>query len=655
MCGICGIGYADGRPPAEARLDRMVELMAHRGPDDCGTEVFGGVGLGHARLSIVDLSHGHQPMSNEDGSVWVVFNGEIYNHQEIRDRLVARGHEFRTRCDTEAIVHLYEERGLAFVEELRGMFALAVHDRRRQRLVMARDRLGIKPLFYLQTPDGDLAFASEIPSLFASGLIQPAIRASAVAEFMATGHVAGERTLLEDVTKLSPGTLLVWESGRTTRRRFWPRDGDHVDGDRRSRESALTSPPEESRPEDDFWDLFVESVRLRLMADVPLGVFLSGGMDSGLIAAAMRQCGVEELLTFSVGYEDSSASELPAARTTAEALGTRHHELKLSPEDFFGSLPRLTKHHGFPLTFSASAPLAHLSVLASSEVKVVLTGEGADELFAGYGRYVRALLNIRGGRLLDRVLPGSVRRGLSAAATRMGKLGGGRRIQRSFLTRSGTVEEAYLDAFSIFDREARRDLLLGRASNGEDTATRGALDFLDQDLVRENLLEALLRLDQRTYLEELLAKQDHMSMYGSIESRVPYLDQVLVDWARSLPPGSKLRFGKGKALVRSAARQHLPASIVEGPKRGFTLPLASWLRGEGRAFFESYVPASGDEYFDASYVRGLMDRHQEGEDWADRLWLLLAFQVWRQDVVPCLYEIANTDPHRATPATSRTI
>jgi asparagine synthase (glutamine-hydrolysing) len=634
MCGICGIAYADRRRAVDRSLIAgMARSISHRGPDDCGVYLDGNVGLGHCRLSIVDLAGGHQPMPNEDESVWIAYNGEVYNHADFRAPLSARGHRYRSRCDTEAIIHLYEELGAGVATPLRGMFAFAIWDRRRRTLLLVRDRLGVKPLFYAVTADGDLVFGSEIKSLFASGLIEAELDRDALPEYFATGHSARSRTLYRGVRKLEPGHVLEWRDGSAAARPYWQL-GDQ----------SYPARPRGGRAvaEDDvrqFWGHFREAVRRMLMADVPLGVFLSGGLDSSLIVAAMRECGVEELRTFSVGFDDIEENELPFARTVASAFGTDHHEVVVSPEDFFTSIPDLTWQRDLPLTFPASIPLFFVAQLARQEVKVVLTGEGSDELFAGYGRYRRGLQNLRLARTLDALLPARLRDGLAAAVNQLGDDYVGSRIKRSGIARRGTFENAYLDVFADFDRRHLSRLLIG--ADGDDPYAHVS-ELLDRDLLRVSPLEAMLRLDQLTYLEELLGKQDQMSMAASIESRVPFLDEDLVEWAAHLDAGAKLHRGVGKLVERAAAASRLPDPIVRAKKRGFSLPLARWLRGPGRPWLEDVVPVGDDDLLRGDYVRRLIEEHVRGRDRSAKLWRILAFQVWRRDVLPRARRIDRT-------------
>jgi asparagine synthase (glutamine-hydrolysing) len=637
MCGICGIAYADRqRTVARCTITAMCESLSHRGPDDAGIHLDGNVGLGHRRLSIVDLAGGHQPMANEDESIWISYNGEVYNHADFRSTLTGRGHRYRSRCDTEAIIHLYEELGVDVATALRGMFAFAIWDRTRDTLLLVRDRLGVKPLFYAVTADGDLVFGSEIKSLVASGLIDAELDAAGLPEYFATGHSAGGGTLYRGVRKLEPGHFLVWRNGTATIRPYWRlRDQPHPDGSaggRATREEAG----------EQFWSLFREAVRRMLMADVPLGVFLSGGLDSGLIVAAMRECGVEQLRTFSVGTENYERNELPLARMAASRFMTEHHEVVVRPEEFFAALPDLTWHRDLPLTFSASIPLYFVSRLARDEVKVVLTGEGGDELFGGYGRYRRGIQNFKLARSLDVLLPARLRDRIAAAAHRLRDNEFGSRLKRSFIAKRGTFEDAYLEVFAEFDRRHRSRLLVG--ASGDDPYAH-VVELLDRDLLRVNPLEAALRLDQSTYLEELLAKQDQMSMAASIESRVPFLDEDLVEWAARLDGGAKVHGGVGKWVERAAARSRLPEPVVRGEKRGFSMPLARWLREAGRPWLEEIVPAPHDDLLRADYVRRLIQEHDGGRAHTAKLWRILAFQIWRREVLPQARQAGRAAAH----------
>ena len=621
MCGICGIVLSDPNARVNPRvIERMSDAIAHRGPDDDGQYLNGRVGLGFRRLSIIDLSGGHQPMANEDETVWIAYNGEIFNHAEHRAPLEARGHRFRTRSDTEAIVHLYEEHGSTCPRELRGMFGFAIWDEKRKALLLARDRSGIKPMFYAMTPGGDLIFGSEIKAILASGMITPEVDDAAVAEYFALGTVSGSRTLIRGVKKLEPGHTLTWKDGRVAIERYWSPP---------AYEPGRVVVRDLAEAAHEFWRRFVEAVDITLMSDVPLGVFLSGGLDSSLIVAAMRERGVSALRTFSVGFAEAEASELPFARIVAKTFETEHHEVSCTADDFFNALPRLTRHRDHPLTFSASIPLFFVSELAVSSVKVVLTGEGSDELFAGYGRYPRALLNLRAGGALDAVLPNVARGSLAKAIGRLGDDYIGSRLKRSFLARASSFEESYLEPFADFDAAHRALILSGRSAGAY--SELGPL--IDRDLLAVNPLEAMLRFDQVTYMEELLAKQDQMSMAASIESRVPFLDHHLIEWAAQLPPDVKLRGGNGKALVRLAAERVLPRSITHTKKRGFLVPLTRWLRDRGQEIFGEYMPESDDSLVSAAYVRRLLEEHRGGRDHTARLWRVLAFQVWRQELL----------------------
>ena len=621
MCGICGIVLADRSAEVSADvIERMSDSIAHRGPDDSGAYLNGRVGFGFRRLAIIDLKGGHQPMSNEDDSVWIVYNGEVYNHADQRPGLEAKGHLFRTRCDTEVIVHQYEERGPSCAAELRGMFGFAIWDEKKQRLLLARDHSGIKPVFYAATAAGDIVFGSEIKAILASGMIDAELDELAISEYFALGSVSGDRTLYRGIKKLVPGHTLTWNDGKIQIDRYWSLP-EYTEATALNLDLQAAS--------DEYWKRYVESVRIMLMSDVPLGVFLSGGLDSSLLVAAMRELGVETLRSFSVGFKEAEASELPFARIVASTFRTEHHEVLCNADQFFEAIPRLTRHRDQPLTFSASIPLFFVSELAATSVKVVLTGEGSDELFAGYGRYPRALLNTRGARALDAALPKVARQALAGAVGKLGDDFVGNRLKRSFLRRGASFQEAYLEPFADFDAEHRAALLGPDVASQAYTRLNG---LIDRQLSSANPLEAMLRFDQATYLEELLAKQDQMSMAASIESRVPFLDHHLIEWAARLRPDVKLRGGSGKALVRLAAERVLPRSITHAKKRGFLVPLSRWLRDHGTTMFADYLPEHGD-VLSATYVRRLLDEHRAGRDHTARLWRVLAFQVWRREAL----------------------
>src|SRR6478672_4289181 len=410
MCGINGIALSSksGRQLRREVVERMRDVIQHRGPDDAGIFINGRVGLGHRRLSIVDVAAGHQPMTNEDDSLHITYNGEIYNHTDYRSELEQLGHTYRTHCDTETILHLYEEHGPDCVKYLRGMFAFGIWDDKKQELFIARDRLGVKPLYYTLTDDGCLYFGSEIKTLFEAKALKPELNFKVLPDYLANHATSGEETLYSDVKRLLPGHSLTWRDGRVEIRKYWDVSFIKAADDGRSDQDYIA----------EWAEMFRASVRLRLMSDVPLGMFLSGGIDSSAIAAVMSGMVDEPIKTFSVAFQEREANELEYARLVADTYKTNHHEVVVSPEQFFEALPRLVWHEDEPLAHPSSVALYFVSQLAAERVKVVLTGEGSDETLAGYNRYRVTEYNARLGTLYRRCVPRFARRGLRNALER---------------------------------------------------------------------------------------------------------------------------------------------------------------------------------------------------------------------------------------------
>lgn len=627
MCGINGIALStrSGRSLDRSVLERMRDVITHRGPDDVGIFIDGGVGLGHRRLSIVDVASGHQPMTNEDDSLHITYNGEIYNHSDYRDELESGGHVYRTHCDTETILHLYEEHGAAAVNYLRGMFAFAIWDAKRRELFIARDRLGVKPLYYFHAGDGSLYFGSEIKTLFETGAITPEINFAALPDYLANHATSGEETLYSGIKRLLPGHTLLWRDGKLEVKKYW--------------DVSFTKTEDRGRSDKDYvaewYELFRTSVRLRLMADVPLGMFLSGGIDSSAIAAVMSGMVDEPIKTFSVAFAEREANELAYARIVAEAYKTNHHEVVVSPEEFFNALPRLVWHEDEPLAHPSSVALYFVSLLASQHVKVVLTGEGSDELLAGYGRYRKTMLNLSLGKryrsLTPSIVRGAVRSGIQGLpASKMRQ-----KLLRSFLGVAPDIESIYFDNFAVFPLAMQADLLTNETLErigGIDpyAGVRAALDETNA----ESLLDRLLYADIKTYLHELLMKQDQMSMATSVESRVPFLDHKLVEFTCGLPERLKLRGGTTKYILRESLKGVLPEAILSRAKMGFPVPIGAWFRGAYRSIIDEYVlseRATSRGLFKVDFVRELVHRHQSGvENHEERLWALVNFEIWQR-------------------------
>jgi asparagine synthase (glutamine-hydrolysing) len=607
MCGICGIVSASGTADPE-RLARMSAKLVHRGPDSDGTFLDGPVGLAARRLAIIDLAGGDQPIANEDGSVTVVQNGELYNYPELRLELERAGHRFRTSCDTEVLVHLYEQEGEAFARRLRGMFAVALWDAPRQRLVLARDRYGIKPLYYREE-GGGLEFASELRSLPRGEIDLDALEA-----FLAFNSIPAPLTIFREARKLPPGRVLVWEDGRTRLERY-----------------ARPAPvPADELREDDEAELVEElrgrlrdSVRAHLLADVPVGVLLSGGIDSSVLAALAAQETGEPVRTFSIGFEERSFDELADARLVAERYGTLHRELVLRPDAAL-LLPALADAFDEPFADSSALPTYLVSQLAAEDVKVALSGEGGDELFGGYYTYVADLLAQRVGGLAGLARPVVER--LPSSSARASFDYKAKRFVRGAHLPPLERHHAWKE---IFSPEARAEL----------TGRRHAFDPVD--LYRERfaetegaeLLARLQDVDLGIYLvDDLLVKTDRASMAHSLEARVPFLDDAVTSFAFSLPARQRVDGFRKKVLLRKAVAPLVPEQIVRGKKRGFSIPAAAWLRGDLQPFARETLGADTlrrQGFFEPQAVERVIDRHVRGEeDLSRQLWGLLAFTLW---------------------------
>ena len=609
MCGICGIASSNG-PADPERLARMSATLVHRGPDAEGTLTDGPVGLAARRLAIIDLQTGDQPIANEDGTIHVVQNGELYNYRELRAELERAGHRFRTHSDTEVLVHLYEQHGLDFACRLRGMFAAALWDSARRRLVLARDRYGIKPLYY-RASDTGLEFASELRAL-PRGEIDP----DALEAFLAFNSIPAPLTIFRETRKLPPGHMLAWEDGDIHLQRF-ARPGPAPEGELREDDEAEVVEELRARLRD--------SVRAHLIADVPVGVLLSGGIDSSALAALAAEASTEPVRTFSIGFEERSFDELGDARLVADRYGTQHRELVLRP-DAAQLLPALAEAFDEPFADSSALPTYLVSQLAAQDVKVALSGEGGDELFGGYYTYAADLLALRFGGLA-RIARPLVER-LPASS---GRASFDYKAKRFVRAAHLPPLERHHGWKEIFSPDARAELT-GRRT-----------DFDPVDLLRARfaetegaeLLARLQDVDFGLYLvDDLLVKTDRASMAHSLEARVPYLDPAVTNLAFALPRRHRVRGLRKKVLLRKAVAPLLPERIVRGKKRGFSIPAAAWLRGELEPFARDTL--SGDTlrrqgYFRPEAVERLIDRHVAGqEDLSRQLWGLLAFTLWHE-------------------------
>jgi asparagine synthase (glutamine-hydrolysing) len=609
MCGICGIALPGGEVDPR-RLDAMRDTLVHRGPDSAGTFVEGPVGLAARRLAIIDLETGDQPLANEDGSVHVVQNGEIYNYRALREELEAQGHRFRTSGDTEVLAHLYEQHGDGFAERLRGMFALAIWDGRRRRLVLARDRFGIKPLYY-RAVGGAVEFASELRALPRGEIDLDALEA-----FLAFNSIPGPLSIFQDVRKLPPGHLLVWESGEPRLERF-ARPAPSPSGRlRRESEDELAA---------ELRERLADSVRAHLVSDVPVGVFLSGGVDSSLLAALAAQATSEPVRTFSIGFAEASFDERDDARRVAERYATRHRELVLRP-DAAELLPALADAFDEPFADSSALPTYLVAQLAAEDVKVALSGEGGDELFGGYYTYVADLLARRTAPFARLARPLVERLPVSE-----------RRVSFEYRAKR-YVRAAHLPPLErhhgwkeIFAPELRAELTGRRQGWDPVDVLRHRFD----ETAGAPLLARLQDVDERIYLvDDLLVKTDRASMAHSLEARVPFLDTVVADFAHALPTRHKVRRLGKKVLLRKAAEPLLPREVVHGRKRGFSIPAAAWLRGELEPFARDVLAEETlrrQGYLDPRIVRRILDDHVAGRaDLSRQLWGLLALTLWHE-------------------------
>jgi asparagine synthase (glutamine-hydrolysing) len=621
MCGITG--FIDMWDPGAIRdnetrgqlLDRMCRVITHRGPDDQGILLREGIALGMRRLSIIDLAGGHQPMSGEDGSVTIVFNGEIYNFLEIEASLLARGHSFQTRSDTEAIVHAYEEFGAGCLELLRGMFAFAIWDDRARKLFVARDRAGKKPLYYTVTPKGTLVFGSELKSLLEHPEVNREINPEALDAYFTLGYVPDPLTIFQNVHKLPPGHYLTFAAGRIDIQEYWD----------------FNFEPAQSRREEDYLEellfLLDESVRLRLISDVPLGAFLSGGIDSSTIVALMARHMGQPVKTFSIGFREDSYNELKYARVAAKKFGTDHHEFFVTP-DICSIVDELVWHFDEPFADSSAIPTYVVSKLAREHVTVILSGDGGDELFAGYTRYV-----VERKRGAFSHLPAVVRKGLLKPLSHRlphGMLG------RNFIHNVALDKvERYLDSLSIFtclNKESLYTDSFRRALHGANTVAHSFRDYAARISTGEDI-DKLLYIDSKTYLPgDILTKVDRMSMAASLEARAPLLDHKLIEFVARTPASLKLSGYETKYLLKRAIKDLVPAEILNRPKQGFGVPMQDWINKQLRERIRDTLGGIQQRgYIEPAYVNVLLDEHERGRrDHSMALWSLFMFELWHR-------------------------
>ncbi len=620
MCGIAG--FADTRHSSGSHREadfslvhRMCEVIRHRGPDDEGIHVEAGVGLGMRRLSIIDLSTGQQPIHNEDRAVWLVFNGEIYNYRELRTELEAAGHQFYTQSDTETIVHAYEQWGEGAFARLRGMFGIALWDRRTQTLLLARDRSGMKPLHFTER-GGRLYFGSEIKSLIAAGAVDREIDLEALDHYLSFLYAPRDRSLFKGVRKLPPGHFLRWKGGRIAVQQYWQiADTEPFSGSGEDAAVALRG-------------VLADAVRSHMMSDVPLGAFLSGGVDSSIVVGLMAEASARPVQTFSIGFDEPQFDELEHARTVARHFGTDHHEFVVRP-DGLSILDRLIEHFDEPFADSSAIPTWYVSEIARRHVTVVLSGDGGDELFGGYDRYLPHPRVARFDRL---PLPGA-----RAIARAMWPLMPHGARGKNFLRHVARDDNGrYLDSISFYQPDEKAALYSHDVRHAIGSAS--AEDALGAQFARFAALPAhsrMMRFDFETYLpEDVLTKVDRMSMAHSIESRVPLLDNNVIDFAATLPASLKIHNGRRKHILKESVRDLLPPGIADRKKQGFGVPLGVWFRGGLSDVFSDVLRSERTRqrgYFEPAFVDRMVQEHLAGtRDHTLRLWQLMVFELWHR-------------------------
>lgn len=620
MCGICGIG-THGTVPDRALVERMTRTIVHRGPDGEGIHTGRGVGLGMRRLAIIDLVTGDQPMSNETGEIQVVFNGEIYNHLELRQELEAKGHRFRTRSDTEVIPHLYETYGLDCASRLNGIFAIALWDARLERLVLLRDRVGVKPLFYC-VRDGTLFFGSEVKCLLAAGASERRLDLAALDRFLTFEYTAGAETLFADVRKLPPASWLTWTRGELRTGAYWriPQRDRSLDGPDAAWAERLRH----------VMDL---AVKRQMISDVPLGAFLSGGIDSSIVVSAMSRASERPVRTFSIGFANQTYNELPFAAAMARHCGTEHQERILAPE-YLGMVDEVIEHLDQPIADFSVFPTLLVSRVARERVTVVLSGDGGDELFAGYDAYVA---DRAAARTLDR-LPGTLRHALGVAAGALPETAAKKGLLNSFrrFLEGAVLPPAWqhMRWMTFLTPEQRRQLYrpdVYRAMS--DSAAATIASYLGN--VGDDRLQRQLFCDLLFYLpEDILVKVDHMGMAASIENRVPFLDNEVVDLAVQMPSRLKWRGRTRKYILKQAYADALPPAILDREKQGFSIPLKTWLNQEWNELLHDTLDEATlrrDGLFEPATVRRWIAEHEAGgANHSHILWALMVFQLWKR-------------------------
>lgn len=630
MCGICGkITFNAGEIDRNI-IQRMTDALAHRGPDEEGVYLSGGmsqnspvrVALGHRRLKIIDLSsNGHQPMCNEDGSVWIAYNGEIYNFKELRIELEEKKHIFKSNTDTEVIIHLYEELGVECVKHLRGMFAFAIWDKKNERLFLARDRLGKKPLNYAFR-NGNLIFSSEIGPILEDPSISRSVKIESLHNYLSYLYVPYPETMFEGINKLAPAHILVWEKGEIKIEKYW----------------SLSYAKKIKIPQEEYCqrilDLFTDAIKSRLISDVPLGVFLSGGIDSSAVVALMSKVLNRPVKTFSIGFNEASFNELRYARIVAKAFSTEHKEYVVTPKAL-DILPKLIRHFGEPFADSSSIPEYYLSELARKDVTVALSGDAGDELFAGYDRY--AANKLAGYySLFPRLFRNRISRFLEKFPESTAKKGIIKRIKR--FTNAGDLpkEKRYAAWVSVFD-----NMLKGKIYSPRMRERLGNIDSCDYILDAysksdaADFIDSTLFVDTMTYLpNDLLVKVDIVSMANSLEVRSPFLDHKLVEFAAQIPSSLKLKGLTTKYILKQALRKLLPKEIIQRRKEGFGVPVSRWFQNEIRDYTYNLLlskPSIERGYFRPEAIKEMLNEHASGKiDHGQRIWVLLNFELWHQ-------------------------